>query len=96
MGDNFKAHRADLGDKLGQLQALGPSGLARRIEEARAAERARVVAQREVGAVVERVKGEGLRKRGRPGLGKPWEALGVSRATYFSMKRAGELKGSGA
>ena len=31
------------------------------------------------------------RKAGRPGSGKPWEALGISRSVYFERKRAGTL-----
>lgn len=33
----------------------------------------------------------GKRGRGRPGLGKPWEALGLGRTAYFAKKKAGEL-----
>jgi hypothetical protein len=29
-------------------------------------------------------------KGGRPGLGKPWEAAGISRAEWFRRKKAGE------
>lgn len=31
------------------------------------------------------------RRGGRPGLGEPWEALGISRATYFRRKARGEI-----
>ena len=41
MADNFKAHRGELGPKLGASQASGPTGLARRIELAREREVAR-------------------------------------------------------
>lgn len=44
---DFKAHDPKAGPKLGQSQAAGPTGLERRIEAARAAQRAAVEAWRE-------------------------------------------------
>jgi hypothetical protein len=34
---------------------------------------------------------EGVNKGGRPGLGAPWKALGLSRAAYFRRKKDGAL-----
>lgn len=31
------------------------------------------------------------KRRGRPSLGSPWKALGISRTAYFAKKKAGEL-----
>ena len=42
ISDGFKAHRSEMGPKLGQALASGPTGLQRRVELARAAERAKV------------------------------------------------------
>ena len=43
-------------------------------------------------AALEKVEGEwGVKGAGRPGLGEPWVALGISRRTYFAKKAAGEL-----
>lgn len=42
ISDGFKAHGAGLGPKLGQALASGPTGLARRVELARAREREKV------------------------------------------------------
>jgi hypothetical protein len=33
-------------------------------------------------------KGRKSKGGGRPSLGEPWEALGISRATYFRRKKA--------
>lgn len=38
-----------------------------------------------------RIGGQKSKGGGRPGLGQPWEALGISRATYFRRKKSGEL-----
>lgn len=50
VGEGFKADSDKLGPKLGEVRASGPTGLQRRVEAARALERARVEAER-VGAV---------------------------------------------
>jgi hypothetical protein len=50
MGDGFKAHDARLGPKLGQAQASGLSGLARRVEAARGRVRAEELERRAVEA----------------------------------------------
>jgi hypothetical protein len=50
MADGFKAHGTGLGPKLAASQAAGMTGLQRRVEAARARDRAAVVARR--GAVV--------------------------------------------
>lgn len=50
VGEGFKADSEKLGPKLGEVRASGPTGLQRRVEAARALERARVEAER-VGAV---------------------------------------------
>lgn len=39
----------------------------------------------------EGVASAGKRGKGRPGTGKPWEALGMSRSLYFAKKKAGEV-----
>jgi hypothetical protein len=46
MGEGFKAHDGRLGPKLGASVAAGPTGLQRRVEAARARERARELARR--------------------------------------------------
>lgn len=50
MSDGFKAHDARLGPKLGQAQASGLSGLARRVEAARGRVRAEELQRRAAGA----------------------------------------------
>jgi hypothetical protein len=34
-----------------------------------------------------------VKKRGRPSLGEPWKAAGISRVTYFRRKKSGKLEG---
>lgn len=56
MGEGFKADSEKLGPKLGEVRASGPTGLQRRVEAARALERARVEAERVHGTPEDVVK----------------------------------------
>lgn len=67
MADGFKAHGSGLGPKLAASQAAGMTGLQRRVEAARARDRAAVVARR--GAVVA--------EQGRDEQGTSGETAGV-------------------
>ena len=101
MVDDFGPHAERHGGRLAQIQGLGRRGGIRFVEAAAGAARScgekptkprelertdRPVRPPRVGSVV---RAAGVNKGGRPGLGKPWEALGISRAEYFRRRKAG-------
>jgi hypothetical protein len=107
MVDRFKAHAPEDGPRLEQIQGLGRrGGLAAQYRDAptaavRAAEElvkgtpgTKRLGAEGVRRVAEKVGGAvavGRNKGGRPGLGEPWKALGLSRAAYFRRKKEGAL-----
>jgi len=95
---DFKGNRLELGHRLPRQRELGPGNFARRFGAARA-EVEEIVRRvlpgspsAEVRATAERVAdASAKKKRGpapRPGP-KPWEAEGISRASYFRRKKGG-------
>jgi hypothetical protein len=96
MADRFGPHDRKGGPRLEQIQRLGRGGLARQIVEdrgplpftdRRAAEALGFLEDLHRAPAAE--KAEGVNKGGRPGLGKPWEAEGISRAAWFRRKKGG-------
>ena len=102
MADNFRAHRREGGPRLDELQALGHRGGIRFVD-AGAGDVVRRVGLKEVVSLqqnqdpLSKAPGVGAKrsgpKGGRPGLGRPWAAEGISRAEYFRRKKA--RKGNG-
>jgi hypothetical protein len=100
MADQFGPHSPKGGPRLDEIQGLGRPNLGRRfveVEDRGAGDGPRVPSAGPGPAVVQvarrgRVGGKGSGpKGGRPGLGAPWLALGISRATYWRRKKGGEL-----
>jgi hypothetical protein len=101
MADQFGPHNRKWGPRLDQIQALGRrGGLASQIVDvepaAAGADRggptkppviARAATRPPPGERVSEAGANDNRKGGRPGLGKPWEAEGMSRAAWFRRKK---------
>jgi hypothetical protein len=91
----FKGDRDELGHRLSQIRGLGLTGLGRLyVDEARPFPKARVT--RGMAGVDARPRPQPSansnaekNKGGRPGLGKPWDGLGISRAEYFRRRKKG-------
>jgi hypothetical protein len=103
MADNFGPHSPKGGGRLDQIQGLGRPNLGRRfvdaevrraeafVEDVLAPQRLEPAGLRSVAEKVSRavrLPGE-KNKGGRPGLGAPWLALGISRAEYFRRRKKG-------
>ena len=95
---SFGAHDRKHGGKLAQVQALGPSGLARQVQPVAAELRTAAVSKPErmakaQAALASREAGGFLedRRGGRPVKheGRPWEAEGVSRRTWERRRKGG-------
>jgi hypothetical protein len=100
MAGDFKGDRAELGPRLQRQKDLGLTSFQRQIRAVEEGARADDV--RSVGPVAPEAhrdiewgerplaaKGRSGPKGGRPGLGEPWKALGISRAAYFRRKKGG-------
>ena len=101
MGDNFRAHRRELGGRLEELQGLGRRGGLRFVDNGDAGVLARVLKEvvpvQASSSPLSKAPDVSARRSG-PKVGRPkasgvrpWEAEGISRAEYFRRKKAGRL-----
>jgi len=84
-GEGFGPHSEKHGSRLGKQIGAGATGLARRFVTVEEEPVGSVVGLAEVGRRVQAERG----KRGPPPGERPWEAMGISRRTYFRRKKGG-------
>jgi hypothetical protein len=87
---DFKGNRPELGHRLPRQRGLGPGNFARRFAPGDDEPLKAFVGRAEKAQAAVAAFGAGPKKRGpAPSSGRPWEAEGISRRTYFRRKKGG-------